>query len=230
MFSSGPANNCYLDLFGATASASISALKGMENPRTVEVMVDLMLTKTVAGTNDVLLLGKTGAGWWFDYDTQAAGVSPTKSGLTFHVTRNATVLATTNESPTLGRRLTIWARDDQSTVKAYSNGSVGATTKTYTAAEASYAITTDTNPLTLGVSGSNYTSLRLYELGIRVNGIVVCRIRPRLWMQSGPTPTTVPDLSGFGNDLTISGTLNTDFRFASAWSKEIPYAGRETVG
>lgn len=229
MFATGPANNAYLDLFGSTASASITTLKGMENPRQVEVFLDVMLTATVAGVNDILLFGKAGT-WLFDYDAQAAGVSPTRSGLTFRVTRNATFTATTNESPTLGKRLKIYGKDDQSTVKAYSNGVVGSTTTTMTTAQKSYAIATDTNPITLGKSGSNYTGLRLYEAAIRVNGVIVFHVRPRTWMQSGATPTTVPDLSDFGNDLTVSGTLDTDFRFASAWSKEMAYSGKENIG
>lgn len=232
MFATGPANNCYLDLYGGAAYGSIATLKGMENPRTVEVMLDVMLTATPAGVNDLLLFGKA-ATWFFDYDAQAAGVSPTRSGLSFKVTRNAQVTATTNESPTLGKRLTIWGKDDQATVKAYSNGSVGATVKTYTTAEKSYAIATDANPITLGKSGSNYTSLRLYEAAIRVNGILVFHVRPRLWMEGTgalPTLATIPDLSGFGNDMLIVGTLDTDFRFASSWSKQVPYSGKEGVG
>jgi hypothetical protein len=230
MFSTGPANNCYLDLFGAAVYGSINTLKGMENPRQLEVMLDVMLTATPASLTDCILFGKAST-WAMDYDSPAAGVSAARTGMSFKVTRNAQVIATTNESPTLGKRITLWGRDNQSTVKAYSNGSVGATSITYTTAQASYAIATDANPILLGKSGANFTSMRLYEAAIRVNGVLVFHVRPRVWMQSGATPLVVPDTSGFGNDLTITGgALDTDFRYRSAWSKQMAYAGKETVG
>lgn len=230
MFATGPANNACLSMYGEPATASITTRNGMENPRTVEVMLDVKILGVVANITNLLLFGKTTAGWLFDLDTPAAGVSAATSGMSFKVTRNAAVTATTNESPTIGKRITLWGRDDQATVRALSNGAVGTTVKTYTTAEASYPITTDTNPILLGLSGANYTQLKLYEAAIRVNGILVFHVRPRIWMQTGPTPLVVPDLSGFGNDLTVSGTLNTNVRYESAWSKQMPYSGKESVG
>lgn len=230
MFATGPANNCSLDLFQEPAYASIATRKGMENPRLVEVMLDVELLAVVANITDLLLFGKTTAGWLFDLDTPAAGVSSLTTGMSFKVTRNAAVIATAGSSPRLGKRITLWGKDDQSTVKAYGNGVVGSTVKTYSTAEASYAISTDTNPITLGLSGANYTQLRLYEAAIRVNGRLVFHVRPRLWMESSATPETVPDLSGMGNNLAISGTHGTNYRYASSWSKQVAYSGKESVG
>lgn len=231
MFATGPANNAYLELLGEPCYALINTRKGMNNPRTVEVMLDVTLLFSPPSLTDMLLFGKTSAGWWFDLDTVATGTSATQSGMSFKVTRNATATATTAASPVFGKRITLWGRDNQTDVKAYSNGSVGSTVKTYTAAEASYSITTDANDITLGKSGSNFTALRLHEAAIRVNGIIVFHVRPKARMQYGDTPTILPDLSGFGNDMTISGgVINTNYRYASNWSKEMAYSGRENVG
>lgn len=230
MFATGPANNCFLDLFGPSGYGTISSLNGFENMRMIEVMLDCMFTGNnfAITTANVVVFGEANK-FAFDYDF-TGGATPTPlAGLSFKITRGSAKTATTHDSPTFGKRMTIWGRDDQETVKAYSNGQIGSTFVTYTPTEASVAIS-DPNTLTLGLSGLNATYMKVYEAAIRVNGTLVFHIRPKLWMQTSATPGTIPDLSRYGNDLTISGLLDQDYRYGEAWSKQMPYSGKESVG
>lgn len=228
MFATGPANNCALELFTTDAYASITTFKGMENIRTLEVMIDLMLLGIASSSSNINVFGESNSFFW-DLDYNGAVTDP-MSGLRFVVTRGGQKTATPSDTtPSFGKRYTLWAKDDQSTVQARINGASG-TGVTYTTTEAATKIVSPSTPIRIGVAGIPNIQMLLYEAAIRVNGRLVCHARPRLWMESSATPGTIPDLSGYGNDVTVGGAHGTDYRYAPSWSRQVPYSGKENVG
>lgn len=231
MFATGPANNCAVEFFTADSYGSIATLNGMENIRRLEVMLDIeLLDYASSGSNLPLLTDSNNQNFCFiDLDYNGAVADPL-SGLRAVVNRGSQKTATPNNTtPDFGKRIELWLKDDGVTVQFRTNGSTG-TGVTYTDAEAAAAIVAPAGPITIGSVGANTPKMRLYEAAIRVNGALVFHVRPRLYMASTATPETIPDLSPYGNDLTIGGTLNESFRYIPSWSRQIPYAGRENVG
>lgn len=224
MFQGAPANNEWLELYAEPAYAQISGLVGFNAvPRVVEAQLDV----TILGNGnpaavDIILFGKA-VGWRFLY-TDASATTLVTAGK-FTTTRSATSKTATNAF-TMGKRVILMGKDDGATVKSYASGTAGATTASWTTAQGAARLTTDTNPFRLGYDGTTYTQLRLHELWVRVNGIVCCHIRPKK-LYAGSL--VVPDLSGYGNDLSISGTEGTNFRFGSIWNEEAAYSGKEAL-
>lgn len=228
MFATGPANNCALEMFTTDAYASITTFKGMENIRTLEVMIDLMLTGIASSTSNLNIFGESNS-FFFDVDYNGAVANPL-SGLRFVVTRSGQKTATPSDvTPDFGKRYTLWAKDDQSTVQARINGASG-TGVTYTTTEAATKIVSPSTDIHIGVFGTPNIQMHLYEAAIRVNGRLVFHVRPRLYMETSASPGTIPDLSGYGNDLTVGGTHGTDYRYIPSWSRQVPYSGKENVG
>ena len=231
MFTSLPANNAYVEFISATAHAYCPTLYGMEMPRTVKVMIDCMpLTNTTPNVTDILLFGKKGVGWEMRYDSNQSSVNLVMDG-TFYSKRNATTLGS-DSAWHFGARSINAMTDDGLTVKGYDNGNRGSQTGTWTTAQGSYPLTTDANPIYIGKDTAEYTRMRLYEACIEVNGIIVAHWRPK----AGMTSDTIPDLSGYGNNLILkigaaaTATLNTDFRYKSAWRKGVASLGRDNLG
>lgn len=230
MFATGPANNCALEMFTTDAYGSILTNYGMENIRTLELMLDLEIL-AVDSASDQLLFGESNS-FFIDMDCNGPSATPL-SGLRAVIKRNSTMSATpADTTPEYARRLTLWVKDDGSTIQFRTNGLSG-TDVTYTATEASYPIVTPmtpASPIYIGRGTSLTYLLRLYEAAIRVNGTLVFHVRPRLWMADSATPGTVPDLSGYGNNLTVAGAHGTDYRYVPSWSRQVPYSGKENVG
>jgi len=231
MFPAAPANNAYVEFITATAHAYCPTLYGMEMPRKVKVMIDCMpLTNTTSGATQIMLFGKKGVGWYLSYDSNQSNVNLVMDGDAVSK-RNATSL-TSDTAMEFGERSIVAMIDDGLTVKGYENGNRGSQTGTWTTAQGSYPLTTDANPIYIGKDSSEYTRMRLYEACIEVNGIIVAHWRPK----AGMTSDTIPDLSGFGNDLIVkigaaaTATLNTDFRYKSAWRKGVASLGRDSLG
>lgn len=229
MFATGPANNCYLDLYSTDAYASLSAFKGLTTLRTIEVMLDVMLLDLGSSSNNQVIAGEAASTRW-DVDNNGIVAAPL-TGLSFKVTRAATTYTATpsTTTPAYGKRYTFWGRDNGSTVTALVNGAAG-TNVTYTALQAADPIVT---PITFEFGrfgGGGGMRMRLYEAAIRANGVLVFHVRPRLWMASSATPQTVPDLSGYGNDLAVSGGFGISYDYRASWSRQVPYSGKENFG
>jgi len=231
MFPAAPANNAYVEFITATAHAYCPTLYGMEMPRTLKVMIDCMpMTNTTSGATQIMLFGKKGVGWDFEYSSNQSSTNLTMAGFA-NATRNATSKAAAT-GWTFAQRSNASLIDNGSTLKGYKNGVLGATFGTWTAAQGSFPMTTDANPIYIGKDTAEYTRMRLYEACIEVNGIIVAHWRPK----AGMTSDTIPDLSGFGNDLIVkigaaaTATLNTDFRYKSAWRKGVASLGRDSLG
>lgn len=231
MFSTGPANNCALEMYSLDSYATIATVRGMENIRRLELMLDLELLDMDSSSANMKIIADaiTTNFVFIDVDYNGAVATPL-SGLRFCVNRGSQKTATPGDTtPDFGKRMTLWLKDDQSTVTARLNGSSG-TGVTYTAAEAASSIVSPTGPITIGTGGTPGIQMRLYEAAIRVNGNTVFHVRPRLYMADSATPETVPDLSGYGNDMHVFGTLNSTYRYIPSWSKEVPFAGKENAG
>lgn len=224
MFQGAPANNEWLELYAEPAYAQIVGLAGFNAvPRVIEAQLDVTVLGTgQTGVVGIIFFGKA-VGWRFLY-TDASATTLVTAG-SFVTTRSATTKTATN-SFTQGKRVVLLGKDDGATVKSYASGTAGATTATWTTAQGAAKLTTDANPFRVGYDGTNYTQLRLHELWVRINGVVCCHIRPKR-LYAGTT--TIPDLSGNGNDLTISGTEGTNFRFGSVWNEEPAYSGKEAL-
>lgn len=228
MFATGPANNCFVEMLSTDGYATIDTVKGMERIRTLEIMLDLEFLDIDSSSANIKILADTITTnfAFMDLDYNGAVADPI-SGLRAVVARGSAKTATPGDTtPLFGQRMTLWLKDDQETITFRTNGVAG-TDVTYTAAEAAAKIIAPSGPITL-LSGG--ISSRLYEAGIRVNDTLVFHVRPRLYMADTETPDTIPDLSGYGNNLTIHGTLGTSYRYAPSWSRQVPYSGKETVG
>lgn len=230
MFATGPANNCCVEFATANAYGSIATVKGMENIRRLEVMLDLELLGFDSSASNIPILTDSNTGLFCFIDVDYNGLTSTPmSGLRAAVNRNTQQIATpANTTPLFGKRMNLWLKDDQSTITFRTNGLSG-TGITYTATEAAAAIVSPAGPITIGRIG-NTPKMRLYEAAIRVNGSLVFHVRPRLYMAETATPATIPDLSPYGNDMTVGGTHGTDFRYIPSWSRQVPFSGRENVG
>lgn len=231
MFATGPANNCAVEFVTADAYGSIATVKGMENIRRLEVMLDIELLGYASSASNIALLTDSNTSFFcfIDVDYNGAVATPL-SGLRAVVNRGSAKTATPSDTtPDFGKRMTLWLKDDGSTIQFLTNGASG-TGVTYTAAEAASAIVSPAGPITIGFLGSNTPKMRLYEAAIRVNGSLVFHVRPRLYMAETATPETIPDLSGYGNDMRVFGTHGTAFRYIASWSRQVPYSGKESVG
>lgn len=230
MITGAPLNNQFLELLSEPAFASVAALVGMnKDPRKVEVSLDLnVFNCTAIGQGSVLLFGKETAGWNWGFDD----AQPTTLACVarFSSIRNA-VTKTSTTSFTYGQRVLLYGSDDGASVKGRANGEDPVASSTWTTAQGTKVLSTDSNPLVLGLDSTIYTHLRLYELWVRVNDIVVCHIRPKVSHQgaAGATSVTIPDLSGYGNDLVVSGTQGTNFLFGEAYTRETPFTGSEVL-
>lgn len=227
MFATGPANNCAVETFTSDGYCQLTTFKGMENIRTLEMMLDVEIEAAASASNQIIM-GEAGS-FFIDMDCNGAVANPL-SGLRGGITRGSQKNPTPSDTtPDFGKRLTLWLKDDQATASCRLNGASG-TSVTYTTTEAATQIVTPVAPFYIGRGTNTIYRIRLYEAAIMVNGNLVFHVRPRLYMADSATPGTIPDLSPYGNNLTMGGTHLTDYRYIPSWSRQVPYSGRETVG
>jgi hypothetical protein len=227
MHYTAPRNSEYVE-FAEAGYGTIDTLVGMGNaPRSLRVMLDVtVLASSAPGSSSILLAGDKSAFFGLFYDAPAAGSGPSVNAEA-QVVRNVATLGA-QCGFVYATRVLLFLRDDGDTVAAYQDGRSGGAEQTWSAAQASYSLAPSAGPLYLGYdpAGPVYTSMRLHEFALRINGEDVCHLRPKVLHQG---LTKIPDLSPAGNDLALHGVLGTDFRFASAWVEGMAYAGAETL-
>lgn len=215
MFASSPQNNAYLELLSNTGLADVSTLRGFSNVRSIDVRLDVMILNTNTVASDSTLFGQESF-WWFYFNPGAAA---TFSSLRFLTTRTTTNQATWGATLDYGKRYILHGFDDGTSVGIRVNGSASSATDD-TALGTLNPIQVDTDPITVGHDAVFRTRMRLYEAWVRVNGVSVLHLRPKRG-----NGATVPDLTEFGNDMTIAGTENTDYLYGKAWNREPAFAG-----
>ena len=219
MFHEGALNNHYAELLGATAMISKASPSGMTTGRAIEFMADVMPLGYPTTQAALGFLGTTVRLGWFEMDaptTNTTRIAPVRFG----TIRNAVAKYSGDGSLTLGERTVLYGKDDGSNVTAWQDrvplGSATAQAD-WTAAQAAFALTA---PTTLYFGHDDvvvkYTAMRLFEAWIKVNGVRVLHYRPKWTMRGG---TTLTDLSDFGNNGTLAGTENTDWRIARAFAR-----------
>lgn len=227
MLHTTPLNDTYIELLSATARLTKASWVGAERARTVEFMVDVMPTAYLTATDHKAFAGSNLVLGWWEYDGPV--LNATKSApVRFGSVRNSVDKYSGDGTLSLGVRTVLYGKDDGTNVYGWQDGTaLGSATSQadWTTAEAGYPIT-NTGDLFFGFDTTltEYTGMRLYEAMIRVNGKVVFHLRPRI----GDTDP-FPDLSEFGNDLTASGTLDTDYRLKTAWNREPAFPGLENL-
>jgi hypothetical protein len=223
MFAAGPLNNYFLDLFGATARVSKTPLVGWNNARTMEFFADFMpLAFDSPSTTNMATIGTTHAGGWFECDTPAAATT-TVAPIRFASARNGVYKYSGDGEVELGKRTILYGKDDGVNVTAYqgvTNLASATAQADWTAAQAAIAIDI---PTTFDIAYDSvqvaFTSMRLYEAWVKINGIVVIHYRPKPYMASA---SELDDLSGYGNEGTIAGVKDTDWRIAETYSATAP--------
>ena len=64
----------------------------------------------------------------------------------------------------------------------------------------------------------------LYEAWVKLNGTLILHHKPNRY-DFTTEATTMIDRGPYGNDATITGTLETDYRWGSAWTRNVPMVG-----
>ena len=222
MIASSPANCNSIELIGATARiASPTPPVGVTNARTVEFFADFMPLKFSTTQPNCALLGTYVGGYWFEYDaptTNSTNVAP----LRFGSVRNSVDKYSGDGEITLGKRTRVMGKDDGTNVYAWQDGQalgVATSQAAWSAAEVAYSLAIP-SPIYFGYDSVSvlYTAMRIYEVWIKLNGVLVLHYRPTQDDMNGAA-TTLADLSGLANTGTPTGTLNTDYRWNGVWNK-----------
>lgn len=205
-----PVNDQFISLDGAVAYVSIASSLSQGGKQTVEYILDFQMN--VMPTSAKLLMGRANAlGALFQLDSNGR--------LDFITGRGAFSYTASSAAGAIvaGKRYIARGIDDGSTITLYLNGTlqpVSATTSTTAIAQTATAIE-------IGRSGgTDYLNMRIYGAQIRQDGRVTVRLMPR--EGSG---TTLHDLSGYNQAITLVGTENTNFYWGSAWDREPMFPG-----
>ena len=226
----GPCNSHYLEVTGDAHYVSKSAPVGDNNGHTIEFMVDFMPVAwpAVSPTQYVTFAGTYIGFGWFEIEVPAGFT--TKAGTAkFGTSRNSVVKYSGGGAVTLGQRYRMLGKDNGTNVYAWLNGTAlgSETAQTdWTAAQAARVFDTK-GTFYLGFDDllTEYFPIRWYEVWIKFNGVLILHYKPN---ENDTAKTQLTDLSGYGNHGTISGTLNTHYRWASAWLKNVAAAAGST--
>ncbi len=213
---SSPIGAYYVELDGAASYLSFpEALQYKPGAKGSLALHCAFIDWPASGT--ATIFGKDGFGQKFQITS--AGI------LSFVSTRaGGSVTVTATVALTRGVEYILYGIDDGSTVKLYVNGTQVGTTGTAQTG----LLTKDTNPWYVGndVADVILTKLRVYGFGMELDQEVVGRWRivPNAVNTAGTA--VARDLTDFGNDASIIGTVTTQYIIANAWQSEPAFAGR----
>lgn len=240
MFHSAPVNNEWVRLAVGDSIARIDVQRGFDAVHTLDVSMSLLIESTSDNTKDSILLGNT-SGWWLELNRLGV-VNATYGSVALEVTTKRNVTSKTAFYPGdargvfAGRRFNVRAIDNAETLRVFLNGVEGSISQEWDVAQANPFTIVSGSPLSVGTYDAGHAAIyseinmKLYELAISTNGELVCHIRPKVYMENNARNAdgtfSIPDISGNGNDLIISGD---NFYFGRGWSRARPYSGRETL-
>lgn len=213
-----PRHREYLEILTETFRASKASPVGDGLAHTMEMMLDVMVTRYVTSQSlNVFLAGSESALGWFSHDTPALNASR-EAPVRFGAERGAATKYSGDGTITLGERTVLYGRDNGTNVFAWQDGTAlgsAASQADWTAAQAAVPFT-QASTIAFGYDSglAEPTYLRLYEFWMKLNGKMIYHFKPRLTDSGG---TTMPDLSEMDNDLTITGVEDSAWWIKSAW-------------
>ncbi len=210
-----PVNDKFIALDGTACYVNVATSMSQNGRNKVEYIIDVQFD--ALGSSNPLIARANAIGPSLDVDS-AGKVS-------FTVPRNSVnyIAASANGAIVPGKRYIIRGVDDGASVKLYINGTVQPTTATPTA----LAITVGLTDTLIGKSsGGSFSKIRIFGAQVRQDGIVTIRILPR-----ATSGTTLHDISGFNQTVTLAGTTveGTNFYWGTAWNREPMFAGGVTL-
>lgn len=208
----GALSNTYISLDGTNSYLSFVDKLWYKGGVSVEMTLHCSFTGWPSGTTTI-----------FGKDTVGARLEISSAGVpTFVSVRSGGSKTVTGTALVRGQEYIITGKDDGTTVTLYVNGVIVGTQT----ASASGLLTTDTNPFYVGrdVADVVNVNMRVYGFQMRLDGEVVGRWQPKLQLTG-----SVPDLSQYANDATITGTVTSQFFLASAWNDEPAWVGRTNI-
>lgn len=215
-------HHSYFELLSATARFQ-AALTGMTNLHTLEILADITPLKFSTTQVQEAVVGSYLALGWFEYDaptTLTSNVAPVRFG----TIRNATDKYSADGEIVLGQRTVLRGIDDGENVTMWQDG-VDAGPRdeddVWTEAELGYPIAAVTDYY-VGWDNSLdlYTQIRLHELWIKADGVLLLR-----WAPEAEDAGALVDRGEFGRNgsITLAGsaaTEDTDWRFGSEIHEE----------
>lgn len=214
----GALSPTFIQLDGTNSYLSFADKLWYKAGATVEMTLHIAFTGWPAGTTTI-----------FGKDAFGARLEISSAGIPSFVSirSGGTTTVTGTTALERGKEYVLHGIDDGTSVKLYVNGVEAGTTGTAQTG----LLTTDTNSWYVGRDVTDVVTInaKVYGFQLRLDGEIVGRWMPKTDSLSDADAAVVPDLSQYGNDAAITGTVATQYYFGSAWNDEPQWVGKATI-